>query len=91
MLTHAAVVWWRRVELGVAKIMLGRLQRLACLAITGTMCMTPTAAMETLLDTYIKSVAMNSCYRMNKTGVWWSGGAHVGHTRILDIMEDEIP
>ena len=34
---------------------------------------------------------MNLCYRMNETGVWWSGGAHVGHTRILDIMEDEIP
>ena len=35
MLTHAAVVWWPRVELGIAKQLLGRLKRLACLAITG--------------------------------------------------------
>jgi len=96
MLTHAAIVWWPRVELGVAKTMLGRLQRLACLAITGAIRTTPTAAMETLLglpslDIHIKSVAMNSCYRMKSTGGWKISGAHIGHTRILDIMGVEIP
>jgi len=32
------------------KIQLGRIQRMACLAITGAMRLTPTAAMEVLLD-----------------------------------------
>ena len=74
MVTHAAVVWWPRVELGVARILLGRLQRLACLAITGAIRTTPTAVMETLvgltpLDIHIKQVAMTSCYRMAGEGV----------------------
>jgi len=46
---HAAVVWWSRVELGVARDMLGRIQRLACLAITGAIRTTPTAVMEIYL------------------------------------------
>ena len=46
---HAAVVWWPRVELGVALYMLGRIQRLACLAVTGAIRTTPTAAMEIYL------------------------------------------
>ena len=96
MLTHAAVVWWPRVELGVAKTMLGRLQRLACLAITGAIRTTPTAAMEILLglpslDVHIKNIAMNSCYRMGSTGSWWSGGTHIKHTRIQSIMGTELP
>ena len=49
MLTLVAIVWWSRVELGVAKTMLGKLQRLACLAITGAIRTTPTAAMEILI------------------------------------------
>ena len=36
-------------------------------------------------------LAMNSCYRMKSTGGWKIGGAHIGHTRILDIMGAETP
>ena len=50
MITHAVVVWWPRVELEIARVLLERLQRLACLAITGAMNTTPTAAMEILVD-----------------------------------------
>jgi len=46
MITHAAVVWRLRVELGVARAMLSRVQRLACLAITGEIRTSPTAALE---------------------------------------------
>jgi len=46
---YAAVVWWPRVELGVARDMLGRIQCLACLVITGAIRTTPTAAMEVYL------------------------------------------
>jgi len=61
MITHAAIVWWPRVELGVA--MLSRVQRLACLAITGAIRTSPTAALEVItgllpLDIYIKQVAL---------------------------------
>jgi len=48
MITHAAVVWWPRVELGVARAMLSRVQRLACLAITGAIRTSPTAALEVI-------------------------------------------
>ena len=63
MITHAAVVWWPRVELGVARAMLSRVQRLACLAITGAIRTSPTAASEVItgllpLDIYIKQVAL---------------------------------
>jgi len=42
------MVWWPRVELGTARTMLERIQRLACLAIAGPVRITPTAAMEIL-------------------------------------------
>ena len=47
-----------------------------------------------LLDIYITGVAMNYCYCMTCTGGkegWKSGGAHIGHTHILDMMGAEIP
>jgi hypothetical protein len=43
------MVWWQRVRYNVRRTELSELQRLACLAITEVMKMTPTAAMETLL------------------------------------------
>ena len=76
--------------------MLGRLQRLACLAITGATRTTPTAAIEVLLgmpslDIHIKGIAMNTCYRMNSTGSWRGSGTQTNHTRILGRMGMEIP
>jgi hypothetical protein len=48
---HAALVWWPKVkQQRTAKIQLGRIQRMACLAITGPMKSTPTAAVEVLLN-----------------------------------------
>jgi hypothetical protein len=47
---HGALVWWPKVMQTTTKIQLGRTQRMACLAITGAMKSTPTAAMEVLLD-----------------------------------------
>ena len=95
MISYAAVVWWPRVELGVARDMLGRIQRLACLAITGAIRTTPTAAMEVLLglqplDIYMRSAAMCSCYRMKCTGTW-RNGVKTGHTRMAEVMGSQIP
>jgi hypothetical protein len=47
---HAALVWWPKVKQKSTKIQLGRIQRMACLAVTGAMKPTPTAAMEMLLN-----------------------------------------
>jgi len=96
MITHAAVVWCPRVELGVAITMLDRLQRLACLAITGAIRTTPTAAMEMLfglvpLDTHIRQVAMNSCYSMRSTDNWRRSGSYMLHTSIHDRLKENIP
>jgi hypothetical protein len=47
---HAALVWCPKVKQKTTKIPLGRIQRMACLAITGAMKWIPTAAMEVLLN-----------------------------------------
>jgi hypothetical protein len=48
---HAALVWWAKVTQKSTKVQLGRIQRMACLAITGARKSTPTPAMEVLLYT----------------------------------------
>jgi len=85
-----------RVELGTARTMLERVQRLACLAIAGPMHTTPTAAMEILLglpplDLYIKYVAMTSCYRLKTFGRWVQGSEPKGHMQITTMMVREAP
>ena len=47
---YGALVWWPKVIQKTTKTQLGRIQRMACLAITGAMKLTPTAAMEVLLN-----------------------------------------
>jgi hypothetical protein len=47
---HAALVWWPKVKQKTTKIQLGRIQRMVCPAIMGAMKLTPTAAMEVLLN-----------------------------------------
>ena len=90
MITHAAVVWWPRVELGVARAMLSRVQRLACLAITGAIRTSPTAALEVItgllpLNIHIKQVAMTTSYRIKRVQNLGS------HSHILEKMHKEVP
>jgi len=47
-LTYSSMVWWPRVK-NVSRIEISKIQRLACLAITGAMKKTLTAAIEVLL------------------------------------------
>jgi hypothetical protein len=49
-LTNSSTVWWPRVRYNVSRTELSQLQRVACLAITGAMKMTPTAVIEVLLE-----------------------------------------
>ena len=91
MICFAAVVWWPRVELGIAKQHLGRVQRLACLSITGALHTTPTIAMEVLLampplHIHIKMEAMATAYRLHLVSQWKKGSK--GHRRIWQqLME----
>jgi hypothetical protein len=46
--TYAATVWWPRIKYGTSRAELSKLQRMACLGITGAMT-APIAAIEVLL------------------------------------------
>jgi hypothetical protein len=48
-ITYAATIWWPRVKFKTSQAELGKLQKMACLGITGAMRTAPTAAMEVLL------------------------------------------
>lgn len=50
MITYASLVWWTKTQQHSAIAELSKVQRLACLAITGAMKTAPTAAIETLLN-----------------------------------------
>jgi len=67
---YGALVCWPKVTHKITKIQLGRIQRMACLAITGAMESTPTAAMEmllnlTLLDLLIMAETRMALYRLH--------------------------
>jgi hypothetical protein len=47
--TYGVTIWWPKVKLKASQVELNRLQRMACLGITGDMRTAPTAAMEVLL------------------------------------------
>jgi hypothetical protein len=47
-ISYASLVWWPGCQMASAKKRLSRIQRLACLGMTGASCITPTGAMEAL-------------------------------------------
>jgi hypothetical protein len=72
---YGSMVWWQRVRYNVSKTELSKLQRLACLAITGAIHMTPTAGMEVLLGLQPLHVATEAgaqpgAYRLMCTQQW---------------------
>jgi len=67
--TFASLVWWPGCQTACAKRKLSRVQRSACLGITGAMCTTPTNAMEALiclppLDLVVQSEARSAAHRL---------------------------
>ncbi len=88
-LAYAAVVWWMGAQRVDMTRRLSKIQRMACLYITGAMGTTPTAALEVLcgllpLSLYVQTEAMKTAYRFNQTGVQagYQGRVIVGHTQI---------
>lgn len=49
-ITYAAPVWWLKTEQKTVQLKLQKIQRMACLGITGAMRTTPSSALEVLLD-----------------------------------------
>jgi hypothetical protein len=67
---YGNLVWWPKVIQKSTKIQLGRIQKLACLPVTGAMKTTPTVAMElllhlTALDLLIMAEARIAFYRLH--------------------------
>lgn len=86
-ISYGAIVWWPRTKLSTVAAKLQRLQRMACMAATGCMRTTPTAALEAILDLpplhlFIKQEAAATAVRLKKLNLWKH--ARVPHTEILD-------
>lgn len=86
MVSYGAIVWWPRTTLTTVEAKLQRLQRLACMAATGCMRTTPTAALEAImglppLHLSIRQDALASAIRLKKQKLWRS--PRVPHTEIL--------
>ena len=86
-LTYGSLVWWRSVESKTMVKEIYKLQRLACLCITGALKTTPTAALEVMLGLtplhhQIRKEAYFSALRVMSAGLWIDGGMR-RHTDIL--------
>jgi hypothetical protein len=73
--TFASLVWWPGCQTVSAKKKLSRIQRLACLGITGAVRTTPTCAMEALiclppLELVAQSEARMAAHRLWSLGRW---------------------
>jgi hypothetical protein len=93
-LTCGSMVWWPRVRYNVSRTELSKIQRLACLAITGAMKMTPTAAMEVILGLHplhvmIEAETQAGIYRLMHNQQWKPKSTNFGHTKISRDMEHE--
>ena len=74
-ISYAAIVWWPRVQLKSVQRQLNKIQRLACLYITGCVRTTPTVVLEILnrlvpLHLHILSCAAAASCRLNASGQW---------------------
>jgi ribonuclease HI len=92
MLLYAVVTWWKATEKETVKRQLKRVQRLACMLITGALNSTPTAGMEAMLNLRplpIEAVAeaMKAAHR-GLSSDWWKGrGVERGHGEIMGLLK----
>jgi ribonuclease HI len=85
-LTYGCLVWWRAGRTKSNLQTLARVQRLACIGITGALRSTPTAGMEVILhllplDLHLKSVAAGGAIRLRESGLWKQ--TDYGHGAVL--------
>ena len=93
--TYASLVWWPKVNQISAQNVLSKIQRIACLCITGAFKTTPTRALEVILDMrplhiQIKAEAMSSAYRLSSLNLL-KVDYNFGHCAILTLLHQSIP
>jgi len=94
--TFASLVWWPGCQTASAKKKLSRIQRLACLGITGAMRTTPTNAVEALiclppLELVVESEARSAAHRLWSLGFWSHLHPSRGHSSILMRRQQSDP
>lgn len=88
-LCYASLVWWPRVRVASMTVPLKKIQRLACICISGAIRTTALTALEVLLsitpiDVHIESEALLSALRLRDTGNWSSAPGRTGHSEIFN-------
>ena len=94
--TFASLVWWPGCQMASAKKKLSRIQRLACLGITGAMRTTPTNAAEALiclpfLESVVQSEARSAAHCLWSLGCWSYLHPNGGHSSILMRLQQSDP
>ncbi|CAK1600286.1 unnamed protein product [Parnassius mnemosyne] len=94
MITYGALVWWTKTNEATIIKKLQRYQRLACMAATGCMRTTPTAALEAMLELtplhlHIQQEATLAAIRLKTLNLWSKNS--VPHTGIIDRIHSKIP
>lgn len=84
---YGCLAWWPRTLLSTCRNSLSKIQRIACMAITGAFRTTPTAAIEVLLDLpplhiAIQTEARKSLNRMKMNGLWNDSAPRTKHTKM---------
>lgn len=92
MITYAALVGWLKVDQVTTCKELTKIQRLACLAVTGAMRSSPTTALATMLNlsplnVVIKKEAALAAYRLLEQNKYKPGDL-TGHLKILEIFSE---
>jgi hypothetical protein len=94
--TYPATIWWPRVKLKASQAELSKLQRMACLGITGAMRTVPTSAMEALLGNpppqlhlQVEVEARVGNYRLRCNHQWKPKSEGFGHAYMIQDMEKE--
>lgn len=95
-LAFAALVWWPAVCKDWAGRLLGKVQRLACLAMTGAFRTTPTGALEVILnlpplDLFLQGEAGVAAIRLRGQGNWALTHGRRGHCSIYEDAVTQCP
>ena len=94
--TYASLVWWPGCQTASAVKTLSKIQRLACLGITGAVRTTPTHAMEALiclppLELVVQGKARMAVHRLWSLGCWSYLHPNRGHSSILKRLQQSDP
>jgi hypothetical protein len=91
-LTYGSTVWLLRVRYNISRMERNKLEIIACLALTGAMTMTPTAAIEVLLGlpplhVIIEADAQTGIYRFTCNQQWRPKSTNYGHVETSRDMD----